>query len=141
MTLFYALLEPASGQLDYICAGHPFPLLRRANGEIIELGEGSLPLGLRKTVKPVQKSVTLAPGDLLLLFTDGLPESIGSDQSTAFGFERLRDLVDQAGSAQVTHDRVMTAFDRHVAEEPIKDDLTTVVVKRISDEIPPPPAT
>ena len=138
MTLFYALLDPASGHIDYICAGHPFPLLRRADGEIIELGEGSLPLGLRKTVKPVQKSVTLGPGDLLLLFTDGLPESIGSDQTTAFGFERLRDLVDQAGSAQVTHDRVMTAFDRHMADEPITDDLTTVVVKR-SNQLQPNP--
>jgi hypothetical protein len=139
MTLFYALLEPASGQLDYICAGHPFPLLRRADGEIIELGEGSLPLGLRKQVKPIQHSVTLNPGDFLLLFTDGLPESIGTDRAIAFGFERLRDLVDQEGSAQVIHDRVMNAFDRHLAEEPLTDDLTTVVLKRSSEE-PPPPA-
>lgn len=139
MTLFYALLDPENGQLDYVCAGHPFPLLRRRDGEILELGEGALPLGLRRVVDPVQHSVTLNPGDLLLLFTDGLPESIGPDQETAFGFDRLRTLVEQEGSAQTIHDRVMTAFDRHIGQEPITDDLTTVVLKRSSEEPPPAP--
>jgi sigma-B regulation protein RsbU (phosphoserine phosphatase) len=141
MTLFYALLDPKSGQLDYVCAGHPFPLLRRNSGEILELGAGALPLGLHKAVDPVQSSVVLEPGDLLLLFTDGLPESIGGDQAKSFGFDRLQDLVDQAGSAQTIHDRVMTAFDRHIGDEPITDDVTTVVLKRLSDEPPPLPAT
>ncbi|TNF76704.1 MAG: hypothetical protein EP299_05165 [Acidobacteria bacterium] len=67
MTLFYGLLEPDTGHLQYICAGHPFPLLRRAGGEIEELGEGTLPLGLRRTVEVSTKSVTIEPGDLLVL--------------------------------------------------------------------------
>lgn len=40
MTFFYGLLEPRTGVLEYVCAGHPFPLLRRQAGEVLELGEG-----------------------------------------------------------------------------------------------------
>ena len=42
MTLFYALLEPETGRLRYVCAGHPFPLLRRRDGSAIELGSGAV---------------------------------------------------------------------------------------------------
>ncbi len=54
LTLFYALLDPATGSVEYVCAGHPFPLLRRAGGAIEEPALGSFPLGMRETVKPAR---------------------------------------------------------------------------------------
>ena len=131
MTLFYGLLEPDTGNLQYICAGHPFPLLRRAGGEIEELGEGTLPLGLRRTVEVSSKSVTIEPGDLLVLFTDGLPEAVNGPNGDSFGFARTRDLLAAAGPPQAIHDRILLAFDGHVGPEPLTDDLTLVVMSRM----------
>ncbi len=130
MTLVYGLLDPPSGQFDYVCAGHPFPMLRRAGGEIVELGQGTLPLGLRQTVELPRGSITIEPGDLLVLFTDGLPEAVDGPDGRAFSFERIRELLGSVGSPAVLHDRILLAFDQHVGHEPVTDDLTLVVMAR-----------
>lgn len=131
MTLFYALLDPTTERVDYACAGHPFPLVRRASGEVAELDlEGSLPLGMRPDSPVRTGSFDLAPGDALVLFTDGLPEAIGADD-TAFGFPRLEALLATPGAPQALHDRILTAFDSHQGERPLADDLTLLVVGRI----------
>ncbi|HZI63628.1 MAG TPA: PP2C family protein-serine/threonine phosphatase [Thermoanaerobaculia bacterium] len=127
MTLFYGLLDPESGRLEHRNAGHPFPLLRRAGGEIVELGHGSMPLGIRAALDLRTDTVTLEPGDTLLLFSDGLPEAL-SASGQAFGFDRLRQLLEPGGEAQEVLDRVLGAFDAHVAREPLNDDLTLLVV-------------
>lgn len=131
MTLFYGLLEPETGHLHYICTGHPFPLLRRAGGEIEELGEGTLPLGLRKSIEVSTRTVTIEPGDLLVLFTDGLPEAVNGQDGEAFGFVRIRELLGAIGSPEVIHDRILLAFDQHVGPELLTDDLTLVVMSRM----------
>jgi len=130
MSLFYGLVTPSTGRLDYVCAGHPFPLLRRVDGEVLELGRGGFPLGIRETLEIVPMEVTLAPGDLLLLYSDGLPESVNA-AGEAFGYERLRDLLKTAGDPQAVHDRFLRALDAHLAGESIKDDVSVVVVARV----------
>lgn len=130
LTLFYALLDPASGDIEYVCAGHPFPLLRRASGEIEEPSLGSFPLGMRETAKPASGRLHLAPGDLLLLFSDGLFEGVDRG-GQAFGFERLRAALTGGGEARRTHEQILAAFERHVASEPLADDLTLLVVERL----------
>ena len=130
MSLFYGVLEPASGRLAYVCAGHPFPLLRRAAGEILELGAGSFPLGIRAEVDASSSEATLAPGDLLVLYSDGLPEAANA-AGEAFGYDALRTLLQQAAGPQAIHDRLRRALDTHVGGEPLRDDVTTVVIERI----------
>ena len=130
MTLFYGLLDPKSGHFDYVCAGHPFPVLRRAGGELVGLGSGTLPLGIRQKLELPQSSVEIGRGDLLVLFTDGLPEAVGGLSGNAFGFQRLKDLLSAVGSPAAVHDRIMLAFDQHIQHEPLNDDLTLVVVAR-----------
>ncbi len=129
-TLFYALLDPSTGHMDYLCAGHPFPLLRRAGGQVIELGRGALPLGIRPTIEPRPDTVTLEPGDLLLLYSDGLAEQIRGAGGEAFGFDRVRDLVQAGGSAEELHRRIVAAFDAFLGEAPRGDDVSLVVVER-----------
>jgi phosphoserine phosphatase RsbU/P len=138
MTLFYGLLEPATGRLDYVCAGHPFPMLRRAGGAVVELGTGQLPLGMRSKLEVTPESVTIGDGDLLVLFSDGLPEAVDARRE-AFGFDRVRSLLTAAGSAQVVHDRVVMAVDQHRSGESLDDDLTLVVLARQTTVVPPPP--
>jgi phosphoserine phosphatase RsbU/P len=130
MTLFYGLLEPASGRFDYLCAGHPYPLLRRADGSLVELGSGGLPLGLRTDLELAERSVEFTAGDLLVLYTDGVAETVDA-AGVAFGFDRLAALVRPAGGAQAVHDRVLAAFDAHLGAGSLTDDLSLVVVERL----------
>ncbi len=130
MSLFYGLLDPATGGLEFCLAGHPFPYLRHLDGSVEELGEGSLPLGLRDPLETCWRQLNLAPGEVLLLYSDGLPEAL-SPQGEAFGFERLRQLLAAGGSSREVHDRIVEAFSRHVGDNPLKDDLTLVVVGRL----------
>lgn len=129
LTLFYARLDPELGAFEWACAGHPFPLLRRASGALEEVGAGALPLGARAEVVPALGAARIEPGDLLVLYTDGLVETLGADGS-AFGHERLRAAVAPGGGAAAVHARVLTAFDAHLGAEPLGDDLSLVVVER-----------
>ncbi len=135
MSLFYGLLDPETGRLEHTSAGHPFPLLRRADGSVLELGRGGLPLGLVDPLPVVTDSVVFAPGDTLVLYSDGLPEAV--DQAgNAYGYERLKQHTAAGGSPQALHSRILNDFDRHTAGSPLRDDLTLVVVEHT-----PPPST
>ncbi len=133
LTLFYGLLDLQTGELEFANAGHCFPLLRREDGRVEEIGQGSLPLGLRATGEWPTQTAALEPGDLLVLYSDGIPEAVANGQD--FGFERLRGLLRTPGSARTVHDRVLDNLDRHLGDEPLRDDLTLVVI----DRLPPLP--
>ncbi len=137
MSLFYAVLDPASGSLEYFCAGHPFPLLRRADGSVEELGRGCLPLGIRRDLDIETRTASVAPGDLLVVYSDGLPEAMKAD-GQAFGFDRVRALVADGGRADAVHLRLVRALERFLGEDPLLDDVSLVVVTR-EVEPPPPP--
>lgn len=131
MSVFYALLDPSTGKLEYVCAGHPFPLLRRADGTVEELGCGGLPLGMREPLDICAQRAVLEPGDLLLLYTDGLAEALDTQGREAFGYPRIASLTRDGGSPRAVHERILRAFDRHVGDEPLKDDLTLLVAARL----------
>jgi hypothetical protein len=135
MSLFYGVLDPESGTLEYACGGHPFPLLRHADGTLEELGTGALPLGVRPSVSYRSARSIIQPGDLLLLYSDGLPEALGGEHDEPFGFDRLRSHLARSSSAHRVHDEILGAFERHLEGHPIADDLTLVAIGRI----PPPP--
>jgi sigma-B regulation protein RsbU (phosphoserine phosphatase) len=130
MSAFYALLDTATGEMEYVCAGHPFPLLRHQGGRIEELGCGGYPLGLRDPVPMTRGTATVAPGDLLLLYTDGLPEALDAQGGDAFGYERVRATLQLGGTPRQVHDTLLNSFDAHVGGEPLRDDLTLVVIGR-----------
>jgi serine phosphatase RsbU (regulator of sigma subunit) len=129
MSIFYALLDPATGALEYACAGHPFPLLRRPNGTIEELGTGGLPLGVRRDLEFTSREVRIERGDLLVLYSDGLPEGVDQHGQT-FGYDRLQQLVAQAADPRAIHERILRAFDAHRGEQPLQDDFSLVVLGR-----------
>ena len=129
MTLFCGVLEPESGRLRFVCAGHPFPLLRRAGGEILELGVGCLPLGIRLELELEAHEVTIEPGDTLLLYTDGVVETLSPSGET-FGFERLSAALAPGSSSHAVHDRVLGEVEGFRRDEPVLDDLSLVVITR-----------
>jgi Stage II sporulation protein E (SpoIIE) len=130
MSVFYGLLRPDLGILEYVCAGHPFPYLRRENGEIEELGRGGLPLGLRDPLPLECRKVAMHPGDLLVMYTDGLAEAVDV-QGRAFSYDGIRETLRTGGLPKTVHDRILASFDRHVGEEPLRDDLTLLLMARV----------
>jgi len=133
MTLWVGLLEPSSGRIDYAGSGHPYPLLCRADGELVELGAGSLPLGLRADVQPTTGSAVVERGDTLLLYTDGIPETLDAG-GRCFGFDRLHEYAFPGVPAVEMHDRLKAAVESFAGEEPAHDDRSLVIVARSPDE-------
>jgi serine phosphatase RsbU (regulator of sigma subunit) len=129
MTLFCGVLEPDSGQLRFVCAGHPFPFLRRTDGGITELGTGALPLGIRIEYELEIHEAVIVPSDTLLLYTDGVVETLNA-AGESFGFERLEKGLAPGGSSEAIHDRVLRELDRFRGDEPVYDDCSLVVINR-----------
>ncbi len=128
MTLFCGLLDPTTGHFDYVCAGHPFPLHRRSDGSLEELGTGCLPLGLRATVPLRASSVTIGPGETLVIFSDGIPEMLDGE-GRAFGFDRLQESARSGASAQQIHDTILRSVDTFAGDAPALDDRSLVVIR------------
>ena len=87
-TLFFADYDDASRCLRYANCGHNPPLLLRANGELERLGVTATVLGLFKNWKCAVEEVSLRPGDVLLIYTDGITEAPGLTDEE-FGESRL----------------------------------------------------
>jgi len=132
MTLFCGVLEPDSGHLSFVCAGHPFPFLRQADGSITELGTGALPLGIRVDHELELHEAIIAPGNTLLLYTDGVVETLDA-AGESFGFDRLEKGLAPGGSSEAIHDRVLRELDRFRGDEPVHDDRSLVVINRKAD--------
>lgn len=133
LTLFYGLLEPDTGQMAYVCAGHPFPMIRRAGGRIEKLGTGSFPIGLRPQREFTTAATELRRGDLLLLYTDGIPEAVGED-GEAFGFERLEKSLEKGGAPREVHDRILADLGAFEGDEVPRDDRSLVVIARLDGD-------
>ncbi len=129
-TAFLAELEPATGELTYVNAGHNWPVLRRASGAIERLEAGGLPLGISSAVSYQFGSATLAAGDLLLIFTDGLVEA-EDDGEREYGEERMLPVVQmlQRGTAKEALDRIMSSVDAFVGLTRQHDDITCLVLR------------
>lgn len=130
VTFFFASLDPATLRLDYVNAGHPAPILLRADGAVERLTEGGTILGIDADAVFESGSAALAPGDLLALFTDGVTEAQG-DGDELFGEERIESLLraERTRSAAEVLDRLVAAVKAYEGERGQSDDLTAILVK------------
>jgi sigma-B regulation protein RsbU (phosphoserine phosphatase) len=129
-TAFLAEYDPVRRTLDYINAGHNQPVLRRSNGAIERLDVGGLPLGIQPEAKYESASIAVAPGDWLLIFTDGLVEAENSHQEE-YGETRVLSAI-AAGAALKPGEmlkRLMTELDQFVGQTPQHDDVTLMLLK------------
>ncbi|MGA1986077.1 MAG: PP2C family protein-serine/threonine phosphatase [Candidatus Sulfotelmatobacter sp.] len=129
-TAFLAEYDPVRRTVDYINAGHNNPILRRANGQIERLDVGGLPYGILPDAKYEAATVTLAPGDWLIIFTDGLVEAENARQDE-FGEARLLAAI-EAGKSSEPADmlkRFMAELDLFVGNTPQHDDVTCLLLK------------
>jgi serine phosphatase RsbU (regulator of sigma subunit) len=129
-TLFWAIFEAEGRTLTYVNAGHNLPMLLRAAGTLERLGIGGAPLGIFEGTVYRQDTVRLAPGDLLVIFTDGITEAPNPSEEE-FGEARLERLV-RENADRPTADlcqRILEAVDRFQAGEPQQDDMTIVAAR------------
>jgi sigma-B regulation protein RsbU (phosphoserine phosphatase) len=144
VTLFLARLDPAAHTLRYSNAGHNPPLLchptqgrdkPNGNGEsaIAWLGPTGAAIGLVEEFRPGAATVELAPGDVLVLYTDGITEAI-SPQGQPFGEDGLAAVVrDSAGlSAREITQRLWGALQEFTGGAPLADDATAVAVRVVA---------
>ena len=131
ITLFAAMLTPATGELVYVNAGQNPPLLRRASGEYERLRAGGIALGLFPGSSYVTGHAVLDSGDVLVMYSDGITEAEDM-RDEEFGNERLEALQSMccSSSAALIRDQIADAVDAFVDEAPQKDDETLVIVRR-----------
>jgi len=130
-TAFLAELEPESGRLTYISAGHNAPILRRKSGGVERLEVGGLPLGIKEDERYPYASVDLAPGDLLLIFTDGVTDA-HDEFGQEFGERRLLECVTALPATLAATEilvRLQQRIRTFVANAPKLDDVTWFVLR------------
>ena len=132
VTMLVAVIDPATHECTLVNAGHMPPLLRRAGGEVIEVGEeeSGLPLGVTDDYAYESCQFPLAPGDTLTLFTDGFSEAM-NHASELYGIERLRSQVASqvVGVEQLGH-HVLADVRKFVGDHPQSDDMCLVCFGR-----------
>jgi serine phosphatase RsbU (regulator of sigma subunit) len=127
-TVCCALLQPNpnGARLSIACGGHPPPIIRRADGAI-ELASASGPLlGMPVELAFVEQSLDLAPGDLFVLYTDGVTEAHYRNRPM-FGPERLVEVIEHApDEVDAVADAILAAVTSYGPAEP-RDDVAVVV--------------
>jgi len=132
LTAFYAALDTESGRMVYARAGHNPPLRVRAEGsDVQELKAQGTVLGVFDEIDLEERAIDVAPGDLLVLYTDGVTEAM-DEQNRLFGEARLRELLaaNHGASAAQVLQSVVDAVREHAGQVAQSDDLTLLVVKR-----------
>ena len=135
VTLLYAVYDPESGDLDYANGGHTNPLLVHVDGSSEELPlTGGVALGVMPGLEYRQSEVTLARGDTLILYTDGVSEAMNS-KGEEFGVNRLRQIfVDQPpASAKTANEAILQAVADFAGETAQSDDVTCLVLRRAGE--------
>jgi phosphoserine phosphatase RsbU/P len=132
ITLFVAELEPETGELTFINAGHNSPLLGRADGSIELVESGGLPLGLMDFAEYDVGHAKLNPGDVLFIYSDGVSEANNLNEDE-FGMDRLKQVISTnvGRSASGIRDRVEAALSEFTGTAAPNDDITLVIVKRV----------
>jgi phosphoserine phosphatase RsbU/P len=131
VTAFYGIYDPIEHQFAYSCAGHNPPQLKRCSlGRVDSLEDvGGPPLGLFEDVRYAQANVAFRPGDMLVLYTDGVTEALNSE-SRQFGLEMLHEVLTRCNlSAAAMRDAILEALDRFTAGNAPLDDRTLLVAK------------
>jgi sigma-B regulation protein RsbU (phosphoserine phosphatase) len=135
VTLVHGLYDPRDGSVVLASGGHPRPLLRRADGRVVEvplrngrlLGYAAGEVGLSDTL------LTLAPGETLLLYTDGFTEAPSPDTTTMFGVERLAEVLGGERTAlplERCGEELRAAVERFTGSSELRDDLTLLMLRR-----------
>ena len=136
-TFFYGLLDTRTAQFTCTNAGHNPPLLLRNDGQIELLTTGGLLLGMLREQPYRQATVELAPGEVVVLYTDGITEAVGpsadeNDPDAMFGEEALEQVIRASSHLPAIgiKEAILDAVANHTSGVVQSDDITLVVIRR-----------
>ena len=132
VTLLYAVFNPSNGLLNYANGGHNPPIIVHPDGTSTLLpATGGIALGVAPGFKYEESSIILAPGDTIVLYTDGVTEAMNAE-GEEFGLDRLRDLFTNASprSPQETNEAIFEAVSAFAGDTPQSDDITCLACRR-----------
>jgi phosphoserine phosphatase RsbU/P len=133
ISFFVGVLDTKTGELIYVNAGHNPPLVARRDGSVEKLDCTGLILGIMSAARYEQKTVTLEPGDAVVLFSDGVTEACRPDKDEEFGEDRLAESFSKLRNDPAKD--IIEAINRQVhyftAGSPPADDITLVIAKRL----------
>jgi phosphoserine phosphatase RsbU/P len=131
ITLFCAELDPSTGTLTYINAGHNPPFIMRVNGSIETFEASSIPLGISQYISFQEGKTRLDYGDVLVIYSDGVTETQNL-KGEEFGEERLHEVVSRSltSTASSIRDSIEAAITKFGQGASATDDITLVIVKR-----------
>ncbi|MCH8069271.1 MAG: SpoIIE family protein phosphatase [Candidatus Marinimicrobia bacterium] len=130
-TLFYGILDTRKNELCYTSAGHDHPFLFSGEAGPRRLGTGGIVLGFMKDVTYEEEVVPFHPGDVLVIYSDGVTEAMDAKEEE-FGEKRLETLVrdNLVLSSGELMEKIISAVQSFAGDTPQYDDITLVVVKR-----------
>lgn len=134
VTLFLGEIHPETGLLRYVNAGHDAPLLLRENGSFQSLDSNGMPVALLEEIEFQHDEITVDPGDLLAIFSDGIPEAT-TDGDSFLGIEPIKEILLQRKRDPL--ERISSGIIERVASflggEPASDDVTLMLFRRNAD--------
>ncbi len=136
VTFFYGLMDRNKSTFTSTNAGHNPPILLRVDQTMERLEDGGLVLGFLPDQKYEQQTTTLQPGDVLVLYTDGITEARTPDEEAVgeklFGEDRLVRVIEENAflSAREIQSAILQAVSAHTKNTPQGDDITLVIIKR-----------
>jgi serine phosphatase RsbU (regulator of sigma subunit) len=136
ITLFYGVFDPRAGSLTYVNAGQNPPLLRRSSGVYERLDSTGVALGMFERSTYVSRTTTIAPSELLVLYSDGITEAEDKN-GQPFDEAGLQKTVDEGplDDPAALGAAVLAAVERHARESRLADDLTVLVLRRADEPV------
>ena len=133
ITFFIGVLDPKSGEMVYCNAGHNPPILAHRDGTVERLSSGGLIMGILPNAQYEQKTCKLEPGDVVVLFSDGVSEACQPAADIEFGEDRLADIVAEMRGlpAKAILDNLSQRLMAWIGDAPASDDITLVVARRL----------
>lgn len=131
VTLFYGILDADRHQLSFSNAGHDHPIVYSSNKKIHRLKTGGIVLGIMEYYPFEQESIVLQPGDVMVIYSDGVAEAMNAQQEQ-FGEERLIGVIkkNRRRDAPEIIEYILSAVKLHTGDYPQYDDMTLLVLKR-----------
>jgi sigma-B regulation protein RsbU (phosphoserine phosphatase) len=131
VTMFLGELDGATGRLRYVNAGHDAPLLVRPNGGFDQLESTGLPMGLLEDVRVVSAEAVLEPGDLLAVYSDGIPEAT-IEGKEFLGPEAVKEILVERRSDElgVIRENIVSRVEEFLGGSPSSDDVTLLLLRR-----------
>jgi len=131
VTLFYGILDRESHELRFCNAGHDPPFHFFKGTQVNRLRTGGIVLGILNDFPFQEEVIPISPGDLMVIYSDGIPEAMNSSKEQ-FGEEKLEKILleRRSESAEGIIDAVVSAVRQHAGAWPQSDDMTMIVVKR-----------